>query len=83
MIFKNLIERFKEKKNQMIIKGIEKLPIYHLLMIFSTSFLVQLRIVHPYYVNKIVSSFITVGSNGKASLIIERMIGILMGYGVK
>lgn len=82
MIYKNSVGKFKEEKNQLssIIKRIEKFPIYHLLLIFATPILVQLRITHPYFINKVVSSFVTVGSNGKDSFIFERMIGVMMGF---
>lgn len=85
MIYKNYVAKYKEKKKELprLMKVIEKLSIYHVLMIFATPLLVQLRIFHPYYVNKIVSGFVSVGSNGKANFMIERMVGGVMGFGVR
>lgn len=85
MIYKNIERRqFVDKKIELpkVMKIINNLPIYYLLMIASVSILTQLRVFHPYHVNKVVDNFIAIGSNGKHEVIIERIIGVMMGYGI-
>lgn len=85
MIYKNIERRkFIDRKIELpkVMKIINNSPIYYLIMIASLSMLTQLRVFHPYHVNKVVNNFISIGSNGKHEAIIERIIGVLMGYGV-
>lgn len=80
MIYKSM--KKKKKRHVTIVTAIDNLPIYYLMMIASLSILTQLRVFHPYHVNRVVNNFISIGTNGEAKAILERIIGVVMGYEV-
>jgi hypothetical protein len=70
----------KDEKLPKVLEIINKLPIHFILLVFATGMLAQLRLVHPYYVNRAVKKFLSVGSNGVADKIFYRAISLFMGY---
>lgn len=63
-----------------IIEVIAKLPVLHILFMIGASLNLQLRVVHPSIVNKIVSKTFTIGSNGRGDLILRNFVDIIFGF---
>ncbi|XP_070509808.1 uncharacterized protein [Chironomus tepperi] len=83
--YQALVNCYEKEKKEMpiILKGINKLPIYYLLIILSVPTLMHNRLFFPYNVNKTVSNFLRVGSNGKDRDVIYRGISTFFGYKIK
>jgi hypothetical protein len=85
MLYKTYESTLKEQKKEIpkVIQIINKLPLYHIIFMLPPSMLTQLRVVHPYYVNRAVKNFLSLGSNGLDEPIFLRAVSLFMGYKIK
>lgn len=84
-IYRLIINSYKENQKEIPkqLETVDRMPIHYIIFVMVLPILMHKRMFYPYHINRTVSKFITIGSNGKDVDMIYRGISLYLGYDIK
>jgi hypothetical protein len=81
-IYRLIAKSFSEKKRELpsVMKFIDKVPLTYLMFVYCLGMCMQLRVVHPYLVNKYTYRVFTSATNGRGDAVATRLVHAMMGF---
>jgi len=80
MLYKSFEAKVKNKKLAKFTELINKIPIFHIMLVFSLGLNVQLRMLYPSLVNKFIFKVVDMATNGRGYEAASNLTDVLLGF---